>query len=126
MKRLLSLLLAIPLFVTEQPAIAQTQGRTMTCYSSRGATNQTITDSGCSVTFLFEPGIEGALTSVSFQWSDGITTNAAITVHHSGAWRTNVLFGRATVDGEDADFIDLGSDGICFLIIKNKNQICAR
>ncbi|MCY7392938.1 MAG: hypothetical protein LH647_16050, partial [Leptolyngbyaceae cyanobacterium CAN_BIN12] len=115
-----------PLLLAGQPAIAQTQDRTMTCYSAQSATSQTLTDSRCLVRFSYEPGVEGALTAVTFQWADGVTTNADITVHHWGAWRTTMMFGRAIVDGEDADFIDLGSGGVCFIIIKNKNQICAR
>jgi hypothetical protein len=120
-------LLVAPFFAVVQPAIAQSQSQNTTCYSSRPATNQTLTDSGCSVQLFFEPGIEGALTGAKFQWSDGVTTNATVTTHHWGAWRTNQVFGRALVDGEDADFIDFGNDGgICFIIIENKNQICTR
>ncbi len=95
------------------------------CYSSRRATGQSLTDSNCRVSLTYGTGIEPPLNAITLHWSDGYQTNIRITGGHEYIGRTTGLFfGRASVDGEDSDFIELNDGMVCFVVLENGNEIC--
>lgn len=97
------------------------------CYSSRRSTGQTLTDRNCRVSLTYGSGIDPPLNAITIHWLDGYQTNIRITGGHEYIGRTTGLFfGRASVDGEDSDFIELNDGMVCFVVIQNGNEICYR
>lgn len=95
------------------------------CYSSRRSTGQSLTDRNCRVSLSYDAGIDPPLNAITIRWSDGYQTHIRITGGHEGIGRTTGLFfGRASVDGEDSDFIKLSDGMLCFVVIENGNEIC--
>jgi hypothetical protein len=97
------------------------------CFSSRKSTGETLTDRNCRVDITYGAGIDPPINAITIRWSDGYRTNIRITGGHESIGRTTGLFfGRASVDGEDSDFIRLNDGMICFVIVENGNEICYR
>ncbi len=97
------------------------------CLSSRKSTGQSFADQNCQIRQIYGTGIEAPLNAITLQWSDRYQTNIRIQNGHQGIGRTTGLFfGRATVDGADSDFIQLNDGMVCFVVIRNGNEICYR
>lgn len=95
------------------------------CYSSRRSSGQSLTDRNCRVSPTYGSGFDPPLSAVTLYWSDGYQTNIRITGGHESVGRTTgIFFGRATVDGEDSDFIELSDGMLCFIVVENGNEIC--